>query len=152
MTEVLSAYSSLSIGAAFCPMSGAFPQERGYQPVSSLVESGSSICAEHHMAEEVVTENSGKPPKAEGEDGKPSLSADDRRAREAVRALADLGALKRCMSCGRDSDRILQPVIYGEDLLNRAPILPLVCADCGHITYYGVDQILSAATKRKAHG
>jgi hypothetical protein len=83
---------------------------------------------------------------------KPPLSPDDQRAREAVRALAELGALKLCMSCGRDSDRVLQPVIYGEDLLNRGPILPLVCADCGHITYYGVNQTLRAALKRKAHG
>jgi hypothetical protein len=98
------------------------------------------------MADEVVRENSGS------DDDKSALSPDDQRAREAVRALVDLGALKLCLSCGRDSDRILQPVIYGEDLLKRGPILPLVCADCGHITYYGVDQTLSAATKRKAHG
>ena len=85
-------------------------------------------------------------------DESPPLGADDERARQAVHALAELGALKLCMSCGRDSDRILQPVIYGDDLLDRRPILPLVCADCGHITYYGVDQTLSAATRRKDHG
>lgn len=104
------------------------------------------------MADEVVPEDGQKAGKAMDDDDKPPLSPDDQRAREAVRALAEFGALKLCMSCGRDSDRILQPVIYGDDLLNRGPILPLVCADCGHITYYGVDQTLSAATKRKAHG
>jgi predicted TIM-barrel fold metal-dependent hydrolase len=103
------------------------------------------------MADEVVQEDGQKGGNAT-DDSKPPLSPDDQRAREAVRALAELGALKLCMSCGRDSDRILQPVIYGDDLLNRGPILPLVCADCGHITYYGVDQTLSAATKRTAHG
>lgn len=104
------------------------------------------------MTDEVVQEGRPKEGSAMDQDGKASLSPDDRRAREAVRALVELGALKRCMSCRRDSDRILQPVIYGDDLLNRGPILPLVCADCGHITYYGVDQTLSAATKRKIHG
>ena len=102
------------------------------------------------MAEQVVQQDSrGENGK---DDGKPPLSPDDQRARDAVRALAELGALKLCMSCGRDSDRILQPVIYGDDLLNRGPILPLVCADCGHIATYGVDQVLSAAAKRKSHG
>ncbi len=86
--------------------------------------------------------------KKEEDKAKP-LGADDLRAREAVRALAELGALKLCLSCGRDSDRILQPVIYGDDLLNRGPILPLVCADCGHITTYGIDQTLNAAARRK---
>lgn len=104
------------------------------------------------MTDEVVRNDPPKQGNAVDKDGKTSLSPDDERAREAVRALAELGALKLCMSCGRDTDRVLQPVIYGDDLLNRGPILPLLCADCGHITYYGVDQTLSAATKRKAHG
>jgi len=107
------------------------------------------------MTDEVVQGDRPKEESAKAEDGKASLGPDDRRAREAVRVLVEFGALKLCMSCGRDSDRILQPVIYGEDLLNRAPILPPVCADCGHITYYtyyGIDQTLSAATKRKPHG
>lgn len=104
------------------------------------------------MADEVVEEDRPKEEGAMDEGDKPPLSPDDQRARDAVRALVELGALKLCLSCGRDSDRILQPVIYGDDLLNRGPILPLVCADCGHITYYGVDQTLSAATKRKIHG
>lgn len=97
---------------------------------------------------EVATKDERKGGDAKDDD-KPPLGPDELRAREAVRALAELGALKLCMSCGRDSDRILQPVIYGEDLLNRGPILPLVCADCGHIATYGIDQTLSAASKRK---
>lgn len=104
------------------------------------------------MADEVVQVEDPKGETALHDDNKPPPGHDDQRAREAVRTLAELGALKLCMSCGRDSDRILQPVIYGDDLLNRGPILPLVCADCGHITYYGVDQTLSAAMKRKVHG
>lgn len=96
------------------------------------------------MAEEADRETT----KKDDDKDKP-LGPDDLRAREAVRALAELGALKLCMSCGRDSDRVLQPVIYGDDLLNRGPILPLVCADCGHITTYGIDQALSATAKRK---
>jgi hypothetical protein len=99
------------------------------------------------MTDEVVSKDERKSDAKD--DDKPSLGPDDLRAREAVRVLAELGALKLCLSCGRDSDRILQPVIYGEDLLNRGPILPLVCAECGHITTYGIDQTLSAATKRK---
>ncbi len=101
------------------------------------------------MSEEAVRDEAKK-----DEDKSRPLGPDDLRARDAVRALAELGALKLCLSCGRDSDRILQPVIYGDDLLNRGPILPLVCADCGHITTYGIDQTLSAAAKRKksSHG
>lgn len=101
------------------------------------------------MSEEAVRDEAKK-----DEDKSRPLGPDDLRARDAVRALAELGALKLCLSCGRDSDRILQPVIYGDDLLNRGPILPLVCADCGHITTYGIGQTLSAAAKRKksSHG
>jgi hypothetical protein len=83
----------------------------------------------------------------------PPISADDRRAREAVQVLADLGALTLCPACHRPSNRVLHPVIYGDDLLNKGPILPLVCADCGHIATYGVDQTLAAAKTRKTtHG
>lgn len=104
------------------------------------------------MTDKVVQEDRPMEGKPMDEGSKTLHSPDDQRAREAVRALVEFGALKLCTSCGRDSDRILQPVIYGDDLLNRGPILPLVCADCGHITYYGIDQTLSAATRRKAHG
>jgi hypothetical protein len=121
--SVLSLHSSRIIGAAFWPT-----REGDAAPDPAACDRDTPTSAEHNMVEEAVREDSKK------DDGWTSCSAPTICAGGTRRALAEISALKLCLSCGSDSDRIVQPVIYGDDLPGRRPILPPICADGGHIT------------------